>query len=913
MRNNQNYGMISFVISLNEIRNRAVAFSKEWGRDYNEDAEAKSFWDGFFEVFGVSRRRVATFEWPVKKIDNKQGYVDVLWKGVMLAEHKSRGKSLDKAFAQAKDYCPGLRDAELPKYIVVSDFEKIRIYNLENNKHEEFLLKDLHKNIDLFDFISGHKSIFDYEKEEIASVKAAELMADFHNEIAKTGYSGHDLEVFLVRILFCLFADDTGIFPKNSFRNYIENRINIDGSDLGMHLSQIFQILNTPKEKRQLNLDESLMILPYVNGGIFAENIGIISCDATAVVRLIKCCSFDWSEISASIFGSLFQGVIDKKERRQLGAHYTSELNILKVINSLFLDELYVEFDNVKYELKKLDTFHKKLSTLNFLDPACGCGNFLVVAYRELRKLELEVLKQKQKIGDLMLLDAKDMSIVNINQFYGIEIEEPPTLIARVAMYLVDHQMNNLLSQYFGKIYARIPLHEPATIVNSDALTTNWENIVPKNKLSYILGNPPFVGARLMGKEQKQIFLDTFDNAKGAGNLDFVTAWYEKASKYMQGTFIKTAFVSTNSICQGEQVGILWKRLKEKYNITIHFAHQTFKWNNDAPGVAGVYCIIVGFACFDVPKKYLYEYETIKSEPKEKEAKHINAYLVEGEDVFIENRSKPICEVPEIVFGSMPNDGGNFLFTEEEKNQFIKEEPNAEPYIKELISAKEYLNGEKRYCLWLKNIEPSILRTLPKVLERVENVRKLREESTRKETKELAKTSSLFGEIRQPESDYVYIPLTSSENRDYIPMSFFDKDKISNNTGSLIPNATLYDFGILQSAQHMVWVNYVCGRLESRYRYSNNLVYNNFPWPESSTEEQKKKVEECAQKVLDTRLLFPNSSLTDLYDPNTMPPELVKAHTDLDRAVDSCYGRKFINKEERIEFLFELYKKYTSK
>jgi len=761
------------ILSLNEIKNRALAFSKEWERDYNEDAEAKSFWDGFFEVFGVSRRRVASFEYPVKKIDGGSGYIDVLWKGVMLAEHKTKGKNLDKAYTQAKNYFPGLKDVELPKYIIVSDFEKIKIYNLDKNTQEEFLLKDLSKNIDLFNFISGHKSIVDYGKEEKASVEAAELMADFHNEIAKTGYSGHDLEVFLVRILFCLFADDTGIFQKSSFRSYIENRININGSDLGMHLSQIFQILNTPQNKRQSNLDESLAVLPYVNGGIFSENISIASCDSNALIKLIKCCSFDWSEISASIFGSLFQGVIDREARRHLGAHYTSEINILKVVHPLFLDELYIEFDQIKYEPKKLNEFHKELSELKFLDPACGCGNFLVVAYRELRRLELEVLIQKEKNNDLMLVPKEELSLINVNQFYGIEIEESPTLIARVAMYLIDHQMNNELSKLFGKIYARIPLREPATIVNADALTTNWEDIVPKNKLSYILGNPPFVGARLMEKEQKETFLKLFDNDKGAGNLDFVTAWYEKASRYIQGTKIKTAFVSTNSICQGEQVEILWKRLKEKYNITIHFAHQTFKWSNDAPGVAAVYCIIVGFACFDTPKKYLYEYKTIKSEPKEKEVKHINAYLVEGEDVFIENRSKPICNVPEIVFGSMPNDGGNFLFTEEEKDLFIQEEPNAEKYIKELISAKEYLNGEKRYCLWLKDIEPNILRTLPKVLERVENVKKLRNESTRKETNELSKTPALFGEIRQPESEYIYIPLTSSENRDYIPMSFF--------------------------------------------------------------------------------------------------------------------------------------------
>ncbi len=900
------------MITLNEIRNRALSFSKEWERDVNEDAEAKSFWDGLFDVFGISRRRVASFEHQVKKQDGGQGFIDVLWKGVMLAEHKSKGKSLDKAFMQAKDYFPGLKDTELPRYVIVSDFEKIRIIDLDQEKETEFLLKDLSKNIHLFDFISGHTSQIDYGKEEEVSIKGAKLMADFHNEIAKTGYSGHELEVFLIRVLFCLFADDTGIFEKGLFRNYIEKRINQDGSDLGIHLGQIFYTLNTPQEKRQTNTDEHLMKFPYINGGIFAENLSPVSLDVTAYLKLLKCCEFDWSGISASIFGSLFQGVMDEKSRRQLGAHYTSELNILKVIHPLFLDELYIEFDKAKHDRKKLEKFHEYLTTLTFLDPACGCGNFLVTSYRELRRLELEVLKKLRKDQKMVLFGAEDISKINVNQFYGIEIEEFPALVARTAMYLVDHQMNMELSETFGQAYARIPLREPATIVHADALAIDWEEVIPKENLSYILGNPPFVGARIMSKEQKESFLKVFENAKGAGNLDFVTAWYEKAAKYTQNTKIKTAFVSTNSICQGEQVGILWKRLKEKYGVVIHFAHQTFKWNNDAPGVAAVYCVIVGFATCDTPKKYLFEYETIKSEPKEREVENINAYLVASEDVFIENRRKPICNVPEIVFGSMPNDGGNFLFTEEEKEEFLKLEPNAEQFFKDLISAKEYLNGEKRYCLWLKGADPSILKSLPKVLERVESIKKLRGESARKETQELAKTPTLFGEIRQPDSQYVFIPLTSSENRNYIPFSFFDKEKISNNTASVVQNATLYHFGVLQSLQHMTWVNYVCGRLESRYRYSNNLVYNNFPWPENATDEHKKKVEDCAQKVLDVRAQFPNSSLADLYDPNTMPPELVKAHDELDRAVDTCYGRKFANKEDRIEFLFELYKKYTN-
>jgi hypothetical protein len=898
------------MISLNEIRSRATTFAREWENDTSEDAEAKSFWDGFFDVFGVSRRRIASFEYQVKKIDGGQGFIDVLWKGVMLAEHKSKGRSLDKAFVQAKDYFPGLKDAELPRYVVVSDFEKIRLSDLETGKEEEFLLKNLSENIHLFDFISGHNSNFNYGREEEVSIKAARLMADFHNEIEKTGYRGHELEVFLIRILFCLFADDTGIFDKGTFRNYIENRLNKDGSDLGIHLGQIFYILNTPEEKRQTTTDEELMQFPYINGGIFAENLPPVSLDATAYLRLIKCCEFDWSGISASIFGSLFQGVMDEKQRRQLGAHYTSELNIVKVIQPLFLDELYIEFDKVKYDKKKLLTFHEYLSSLKFLDPACGCGNFLVTSYRELRRLELEVLKILRKDQKMVLFGAEEISQININQFYGIEIEEFPTLVARTAMYLVDHQMNMELSKEFGQAYARIPLREPATIVQADALITEWESVVPKNKLSYILGNPPFVGARIMGKEQKENFLRVFDNTKGAGNLDFVTAWYEKASRYMLGTKIKTAFVSTNSICQGEQVGILWKRLKEKYGVVIHFAHQTFKWNNDAPGVAAVYCVIVGFATHEVPKKYLFEYETIKSEPKEREVQNINAYLVNGEDIFIENATDPISNIPRINYGSFALDDGEYTLSREEKNQLVASDAGVQKYIRPFIGGQEFLHNEERYCLWLKDAAPADLRSHSVLMKKIENVRKWRSESSRKNTIELAKTPALFAEIRQPEGRYIVLPTVSSEKRKYIPVGMLDSNTIVSNQLYIVPNANLFHFGILQSIMHTTWVLFIGGRLKSDLRYSSKLVYNNFPWPVNAKIEQEKKVEDCAQKVLDVRRQFPDSSLADLYDPNTMPPELVKAHDELDRVVDACYGRKFTGKEDRIEFLFDLYKKY---
>ena len=896
------------MLSPNEIKSRALAFSKEWMLEEKEDAEAKTFWDNFFEVFGVTRRRVASFEHPIKKLDNSQGYADLLWKGVLIVEHKSKGKDLDTAYKQAIEYFPGLKEVELPRYIIVSDFAKFRVYDLVKGKQDNFPIQELYKNTELFGFISGHESEFDYEKEVSANIEAAELMAQFHSEIAKTGYTAPDLEVFLIRILFCLFADDTGIFPENTFKNYINHRISEDGSDLGPKLAQIFQILDTPEKNRQSNLDEDIAKMPYVNGGIFAKKISIVSCDVTTKLRLIKCCNFNWSAISAAIFGSLFQKVMNEDARRHLGAHYTSEQNILKLIKPLFLDDLYIELDRVKYDSQMLNVFHTKLGQLKFLDPACGCGNFLVIAYRELRALEMEILKIKIENGDEI---PENPTRVNIDQFYGIEIEEFPARIAEVAMHLIDHQMNIELGKMLGRYIRKLPIKISATIKNADALSFDWNELIPKKELSFILGNPPFSGARLMSATQKEGLLKAFDDMKGAGNLDFVTAWYAKAAKYIQGTKIKVGFVSTNSISQGEQVGLLWKYLKD-LNIVIHFAHQTFKWSNDASGVAAVYCVIIGFGVFDVERKYLYEYEDIKGEDREIEVKHINPYLVESEDVLIESRTKPICDAPEITRGNMANDGGNFIFfSEEEKNDFIEKEPKSVQFIKPYMGSDDFINNEKRFCLWLKDIDPTILRNMPYVIERIEKVKEHRLKSAEEATKKLAKTPQIFAEIRQPDTKFLLIPSVSSERRFYIPIGFITPDIIVNTDVLIIPNATPYHFGILQSEMHMVWVKYTCGRLESRYRYSNNIVYNNFPWPENVSEEKKKKVEECAEYLLTIRTTFPYSSLADLYDPNTMPPDLMEAHNNLDRAVDACYGRKFKDKEDRIEFLFELYKKYT--
>ncbi|MCM0042715.1 MAG: class I SAM-dependent DNA methyltransferase [Algoriphagus sp.] len=898
-------------LSWNEIKDRALKFSKEWADTSNEEADAKPFLVEFFNVFGITSKRVSTFEHRVKKLDDKDGYIDLLWKGTILIEMKSRGKSLDKAFEQAKDYLHGLKEHELPKYILISDFDNFRLHDLEETKTIEFKLNDLVNNVQHFGYLLGYQKKV-YKEQDPANIKAAELMGKLHDRLEEIGYTGHQLEVYLVRILFCLFAEDTTIFNKQQFQEYIEQRTNIDGSDLAAKLQELFQVLNTPKENRFKNLDEQLADFPYVNGKLFEEILPTASFDSKMRQALLDCSYIDWSKISPAIFGSMFQSVMNPKERRNLGAHYTSETNILKLIKPLFLDELWKEFESIKDNKNKLPEFHKKINTLKFLDPACGCGNFLVITYRELRLLEFEVLKALNKSGQTFL-DVSQILRINVDQFSGIEYEEFPARIAEVAMWLIDHQMNMLVSSEFGQYFIRLPLKKSANIVHADALETNWENVVSKNELSYIIGNPPFIGSKIMKQNQRDQIVKEFDNADGSGVLDYVTGWYIKAAKYIQDTKIKVAFVSTNSIVQGEQTSILWGQMLNKYTIKIHFAHRTFKWSNEAKGNAAVYCVIVGFANYDTANKSIFEYEDIKGEAHELKAKNINPYLVDAKDIFIGKRRKPICNVPEISFGSMPNDGGNFLFTDEEKNAFVAKEPNSDKFFKPLISAHEFLNGHKRWCLWLKNANPTDLKEAKLVTERVENVRKLRAESTRQATQKLAAFPTLFGEDRQQKGDYVLIPRHSSENRKYIPMGFFDENSIASDSCLFIEGAKLYHFGILMSSIHMTWVKNMCGRIKSDYRYSNELVYNNYPFPDNPNDKQVKAIETAAQKVLDARLQFPENSLADLYDPLTMPPALIKAHNELDKAVDLAYRpQAFTSEANRMEYLFGLYEKYTA-
>lgn len=903
-------------LSWNEIKIRAAQFSKDWSeyiQGKREEAEAQTFENEFFNVFGVNRRKVATFEAKVVKLDSDNGYIDLLWPGYILIEMKTPGKDLDKAYAQAMQYVEVLPQEKLPHAVLICDFVHFHHYNLDkNNELTEFPLEELADHAELFADIAGYENVT-YRKEDSVNVAAAEQMAKLHDALKAAGYTGHPLEVLLVRLVFCMFADDSGIWNQDQFINLIKNRTNEDGSDLGMWLPRLFQVLNTSAEKRASTLDKELASFPYINGGMFAEQLPFPDFDSKMRSILLDCCSLNWSMISPAIFGSMFQGVMDAEERRNLGAHYTSEENIMKLIHPLFLDELWDEFETdctFKGDTKeaKLKALHEKIASLKFLDPACGCGNFLVITYRELRILELELLKELN--GKSRALDISNEIKLNVDQFYGIELEEFPCRIAQTAMWLMDHLMNRKASEVLGEYFVRIPLHASAHIVNANSLTTDWESVVPKSELSYILGNPPFVGARIMSETQKAELMEIFQDTPNNGNLDYVTCWYKKAANYIQGTAIECAFVSTNSICQGEQVAILWKPLMEQQGIKINFAHQTFKWSNEAKGKAAVYCIIVGFSLHDRSKKQLFTYETVTSAPQPHEVKKINGYLIDAETIFIESRTMPLCDVPEIGIGNKPIDDGNYLFTEEEKNAFVKSEPLSEKYFHKWLGSDEFINRYYRWCLYLGKCPPNELKQMPEVLKRIEAVKKFRLESKSEGTRKIAATPTRFHVENIPDSTYVLIPEVSSEKRNYIPMGFITPDILSSNLVKIIPDATLYHFGILTSGMHMAWMRYVCGRLEMRYRYSKDIVYNNFPWP-APTDKQKADIEAAAQSVLDARANYPDSSLADLYDPDTMPADLLKAHQKLDRLVEKAYGKSFDSDAARVSFLFQKYQELT--
>ena len=911
-------------LNWNEIKSRALQFSKTWADACNENSQAKPFWIAFFEIFGITNKRVATFELNVKKLGGAQGFVDLFWPGVLLVEHKSLGKNLDDAVDQAVDYLHHLKEYELPQLVVVCDFARFRVRILATGETVEFELRHLHKHVKLFGLLAGYK-VQDIRAEDSVNIKAAERMGRLHDALKASGYSGHALEVLLVRLLFCLFADDTGIFqPAQAFRDWVEERTAPDGSDLGPRLGQLFQVLNTPEQQRSKNIDEQLGHFAYVNGRLFEETLPMADFSTAMREALLDACALDWSAISPAIFGSLFQSIMDDKARRNLGAHYTSEANILKLIKPLFLDELHAEFESVKVNRNKLLEFHKKLRQLTFLDPACGCGNFLVISYRELRELELKVLRASHELSThkgQMTVDVHSLIGVNVDQFYGMEIEEFPAQIAQVALWLVDHQMNLRVSVEFGLYFARIPLKSTPHIQNANALRVEWNEVLPAQRCSYVLGNPPFLGKTYQSKEQKTDLAAVMHGIHGAGDLDFVCGWYVLAAQYMQNrTGTQAAFVSTNSITQGEQVAVLWGEM-QRMGMHIHFAHRTFQWSNEASGKAAVHCVIVGFGPQDPAVKTIYEYEDIKVIPHAVPAKRINAYLVDAPDVLLNKRRTPICDVSEMTYGSKPTDGGHLLMDDLEKNALLAVEPQAARWIRPFLGAEEFINSKQRWCLWLANCPPKELRQMPEVMKRVQAVKEMRTTSSDKQTQIDAGTPTLFQKIRQPSSNYLLIPLHSSENRQYVPLGFCNSETICGNANSMIADATLYHFSVMTSAMHNAFMRFTCGRLESRFRYSNTIVYNNFPWPgfarDALSDKHRNAIEQAAQCVLDARAQFADSSLADLYDPLTMPPALLKAHQKLDTAVDAAYqpsgGKKtYASDAERVAFLFELYQSITS-
>ena len=894
-------------LSWNEIRDRAVAFSKEWKEETSEDAEAKSFWDDFFHVFGITRRRVASFEEPVKKADGKGGFIDLLWKGMLLVEHKSRGKDLTRAFHQATDYFSGLKERDLPRYVLVSDFARFRLYDLDEGTEHEFSLRELHKNARLFGFIAGYETKFFGESDPV-NIQAAERLGKLHDLLKTVGYEGHQLEVFLVRILFCLFAEDNAIFEPQQFRELVELRSAEDGSDLAALLASLFQVLNTPDGKRLKNLDEQLAEFPYINGRLFAEQLPMAAFDKKMRNMLLECTTLKWSRISPAIFGALFQSIMDAKARRNLGAHYTSEVNILKALNPLFLDGLRAEFERIRKDKRRLVEFHRRLAKIKVLDPACGCGNFLVIAYRELRLIELAVLRELQK-GGQQVLDVAQIIWVDVDQFYGIEVEEFPAQIAQVALWLMDHQMNMQVSEEFGQYFVRLPLNKAPNIVHANALRIDWATVVKPADLTYVVGNPPFVGHQNRKPVQIEDHTLVWGHDGSFGRLDYVTCWYRKAVDYMrENEALACAFVSTNSICQGEQVGTLWSFLLGA-GVIPFFAHRTFRWSAEGRGAAAVHCVIVGFALTDRTPKQLFEYETVEADPHVMAVSRINPYLVDAPDVLLPARPPTPAGLPVMTKGSQPTDGGYLILNGDgERDELLKACPGARKWIRKYVGADELLYDLPRYCLWLKGISASELNAMPEVKARVRAVAKTRAESPTASVQNYPAME--FTQDRQPTTKYLAVPAHTSEHRRFIPMAYLDSKVIASNALRICAGATLYHFGILHSTMHQAWIRHVCGRLESRYRYEP-AVYNNFPWPKDVTDRQRQAVAKCAQVVLDARSA--GSSLADLYDSGAMPATLQRAHQALDRAADACYGRRsFATESERVAFLFELYCQNTA-
>ncbi len=928
-----------------EVKQRTAAkkFVDDWTGKGHEKGESQKFWLQLLgEVLGVEHpAQFISFEDQVH-LDHTSfidGYIPAT---KVLIEQKSVDKDLNKAikqsdgsllnpFQQAKRYITELPLSQHPRWVVTCNFQKFCVYDMErpNGEPQEILLKDLEKEYYRLSFLvdTGNEHL---RKEMEVSIKAGEIVGLLYDALLKQYKDSNNeeslkaLNILCVRLVFCLYAEDAGIFGKHDiFLDYLKQ---YDASKMRKALIELFEVLNTKHEDRDPYLEDDLKAFPYVNGGLFAqEHIEIPQfTDEIRDLLLEKAsANFDWSEISPTIFGAVFESTLNPETRRSGGMHYTSIENIHKVIDPLFLDDLNKEFEEIralpqnKTRDKKFEEFQDKIANLNFLDPACGSGNFLTETYISLRKLENEVLYELQK-GQVTMGLFNNPIKVSIKQFYGIEINDFAVTVAKTALWIAESQMMKKTEDIVHMDLDFLPLKTYANIVEGNALRLNWEDVISKDKLNYIMGNPPFVGYSLQTKEQKDDILSIYVDEKGkpyktAGKIDYVSGWYFKASELMQNTNIKTALVSTNSITQGEQVVGVWKPLYERFGIHIDFAHRTFRWDSESNSKAHVHCVIVGFSCIDNKnKRKLYSNERMQL------VDNINAYLVNAPNVFIDSTNTPICNVPKMTTGNRPADGGHLIIEAEDYAEFIKKEPNAKKYIKNLTGAMEFINNKPRYCLWLVGISPNELRTMPEVLKRVELCKEDRLNGA-EDRQKLAVTPWLFRETNNPKS-YIIVPATSSENRKYIPIGFLDDNTIANNSAIIVPNADKYCFGILTSNVHMAWVRAFCGRLKSDYRYSKDIVYNNFPWC-NSTDEQKAKIEKTAQAILDARALYPECSLADLYDELTMPPELRKAHQLNDAAVMEAYGfrikdeqtgkSRWLTESETVAQLMQMYQELT--
>jgi hypothetical protein len=904
-------------ISTNEVRSRLAQFALRWADASSEEADEKLYTAEFLACFGLDKHHYQR-EYKVLKQDGSTGYMDGFIPGLLIIEGKSLGKNLAKARQQAEEYRWACPPQEQPRFVLLHDFARLVLFDLSADHADqsfECTLAELPAKADWFRFLWQTNAPAIKEETE-ADRLAAEQMAVLHEALLQSNFKGRDLEVFLTRLLFCLFADDTAIFGNNGQFSQFLATTRPDGADLGERLAKLFEVLNLAPQNRSRLLDEDLAAFAYINGQLFAQRTPAPDFDASLRQILLNCAALDWSHISPAIFGAMFQGVLEQSEpdlsrsasRRELGAHYTSERNILRAIGPLFMDDLRSQLQAAGSQRPKLLALYERLPTLNIFDPACGCGNFLVIAYRELRRLEMDLIDKLffAGKGGKGLLDVSTLSRVTVSQFYGIEIDASAAHIAQVALWITDHQMNLEAASRFGTTRPSVPLTRSAHIHHGNALQTDWAQVLPPAECSYIVGNPPFIGKKEQNKEQKADLAPLTAHIKGAGVLDYVTGWYFKAATYMQANpAVRTGFVSTNSICQGEQVGVLWGDLL-RLGVSIHFAHRTFKWSNEGKGVAAVHCIIVGFALQPptAPCR-IFDYSAdIKGEPVEIHASRINPYLVDAPDVLLERRTRSLCGMPMLWEGITPLDNGILAFTPEERAVFLQKEPSAEKWFKPWLTGNDFINGNENYCLWLSDISPTELRSMPHVMEKIAQVKHFRENS--KSSQQFAATPWLFRETSIPRQ-YILIPKTSSERRAFFPLGFV-KDVIATNSALYLESSSLYHFGLLSSTMHNAWMRTVAGRLKSDYRYSASIVYNNYPWPQSISDKQQTAIETAAQAVLDARARYPEATLADLYDPLTMPAELVQAHTQLDRAVDAAYAYKGGRDDApRVAFLFALY------